>query len=133
MPFDSALLRPDSLSTQDDGVSLAVRLPWMRSLPWTSVHRIEIQMGRESVPAERLRLMIGGQAVALDDLQGDEANGFWVVGRPLEVFIPLQAPARVGDVVNVSIAVEVTIPYLVSPSGEPVRLPFSASAALRAG
>ncbi|MGN6220872.1 MAG: hypothetical protein ACTHNQ_15330 [Microbacterium sp.] len=111
MPLTYPVLRTDSLSIRERSLEIRVWLPWMRSLPWTCITDVAVEIDG--------RALEGGVAV-FDDVEIPlraivELPGYWMVGTSLAVRVP-HAPASVGER-PVRVRVTAAIPYIYSDSG----------------
>jgi hypothetical protein len=106
-----------SLRAADDAFTFALRMPWYRALPLSSLEGLEVRIDGESVPSEELRLSLGGSTYALADLPPlyDE---WWYVADPAEVRAPKPGGLAAGEH-ELDVTIELRIPYIVE-SGHPL-------------
>jgi hypothetical protein len=114
----SVLLREDALREHEDGLALSVRLPWYRSLPLSCVEEIEVVLDGEPIPAENLRLVVGGRERRLDELQARHDEE-WFVRDPASILVP--RPVRAGEAHDVRVAIRCRIPYISTAPDTPLR------------
>ncbi|WP_194421255.1 hypothetical protein [Microbacterium abyssi] len=110
-------LREDALGTTGDGFVLRLSLPWIRSLPLWSLTELEVTI--DGCPEPRLRIEMGGRAIAPPDL-ADEPGWWFVQDR-----LVLRGDQTVlpGDH-EVSVSFYLVVPYLQAGPDGPLRLPF---------
>ena len=105
------LLGEDAVSAAGDGLGIAIRIPWYRSLPLTSVREIEVSVDGERVESSRLRLRVGERDYALAEL-ADRWDTVWFIQDPGIVTVPGVSRA-VGAEVDVAVAIELSFPYII--------------------
>jgi hypothetical protein len=107
-------VRPDALTARDGGLSLAVHLPWYRSLPVSCLEQLEVRL--DGTSARVRSVAVGGFAGTVDDAAGSDA--WWDLRDALDV--SLDSPRPSGDVVTVEVDVAVRIPYMQQAPGVPL-------------
>ena len=120
------LLRDDSLITTLDGAAVRVCLPWIRSLPLTSLHKPIVTI--DGVSTDEVAVVIGDRRVLPDELTADD--GWWFQQDRVALAVPHELAAGAHHVV---VEFGLRIPYLqVGPDG-PLTLPFHAEQSLVLG
>ena len=114
MTMTEGVLRDDALSADDGRLTLAVHLPWYRSLPLSCHEAVEVTVADGDAPV---------RAVAVPGFAGSLAeagcsDAWWDLRDPLEV--SLDASAAPGDVVPLEVGIAVRIPYLQQAPGVPL-------------
>ena len=66
-----AALREDALTATSAGFELRIGLPWIRSMPLSSISELTVSVDGRSVDPSELRVLIGGRRVAPADLHRD--------------------------------------------------------------
>ncbi|MGA7148649.1 MAG: hypothetical protein WBX17_09205 [Microbacterium sp.] len=117
-------LRADALSSTTDGFALRLSLPWIRSLPLSSLTEPAVHI--DGVPSGPLLVQIGDRSIPSDALVHEK--GWWFV----QDRVVLRGRARVtpGAAHGVAVTFELVVPYLQSGPDGPLRLPFTASRTL---
>ncbi|MGW9112203.1 hypothetical protein [Microbacterium sp. NPDC055683] len=115
------VLADDALSAEDLGFSLRVCLPWIRSLPLTSLQDVAVSIDGISAP---VRVRLGDHDIAPPDLSAEP--GWWFLQDRVTL---------VGDLVlagarEVAVSFRLLIPYLPAGPDSPLVLPFAATARL---
>lgn len=116
-------LRADALSTTPDGFALRLSLPWIRSLPLSSLVDPHVEIDGE--PSRSLVAQIGDRAVPVDALIHE--RGWWFVQD--RVVLRGRRTLRPGPH-EVAVSFGLIVPYLQSGPDGPLRLPFTASRTL---
>jgi hypothetical protein len=116
------ILRDDALAATDDGITLRLCLPWIRSLPLASLTDLTV-----AVDGERLdvAVVVDGRTVAPEALAEEDA--WWFVQDRLVLDC---RRARGRGIHEVSVSFRLVIPYLDAGPDGPLVLPFHAEAAL---
>ena len=113
------LLRDDSLITVPGGVALRVSLPWIRSLPVTSLQEPIVTI--DGVRADSITVALGDRRVPPAELTEDD--GWWFQQDRVTLVLPHEHSPGTHDV---TVEFGLRIPYLqVGPDG-PLTLPFRA-------
>jgi hypothetical protein len=107
-------VRPDALSSRDGRLSVAVHLPWYRSLPVSCLEALEVRV--DGVPAEIRSLAVGGFTGTVADAA--DSDDWWDLREALDV--SLDAAAAPGEVLTVAVALAVRIPYMQQAPGVPL-------------
>ncbi len=112
----SYTLRRESLRASEHGAHFDIMVPWYRSLPVSSIVGFEVSLAGEPVPADRVRLSINGAESALEQL-ANRWDEFWFIQHPATVRGGLDEPLVEGREIDVAIAIEFRVPYMVAPDG----------------
>lgn len=108
MTRSELLLAPDAVSVVEGGLAIAIRQPWYRSLPLSSVVDLEVSVDGTAVPREAIRLAIDGTEYGLDELAANWQT-VWFIQDPATVFVP----AEPADSVGVLVAITLRFPYII--------------------
>ncbi|SFS12918.1 hypothetical protein SAMN04487846_2587 [Microbacterium sp. cf046] len=113
------LLRDDSLISITGGAAVRVSLPWIRSLPLTSLQEPIVTV--DGAPIEDITVVLGDRRVPPTELT--EGDGWWFQQDRVALALPRELSPGTHDVV---VEFGLRIPYLqVGPDG-PLTLPFRA-------
>lgn len=116
-------LRDDSLISTPYGSAVRVSLPWIRSLPLTSLQNPIVTI--DGARAEALTVVLGDRRVLPADLIEDD--GWWFQQDRVTLAVPHDLAVGVHDV---AVEFGLRIPYLqIGPDG-PLTLPFRAERSL---
>jgi hypothetical protein len=105
------LVGPDCLSATGGHLTLAVRLPWYRSLPLSCLESVRVTV--DGVAAHVRSVAIDGFSGPVEDAAASDAT--WDVRDPLAVV--LEEAVRPGEVRAVGISLAVRIPYIQQAPG----------------
>lgn len=119
-------LRDDALRSTQDGALVRVSLPWIRSLPVSSVRELVVRIDDEDRGPARVRL--GDRSITVDDLAQEDA--WWFLQDRLSVTVPGSVP---GPSHRVEVSFVLAIPYLQAGPDGPLTLPFRTARELRPG
>jgi hypothetical protein len=114
MTMSEGVLRADALTIHDGRLSVAVHLPWYRSLPISCLDAVDVRV--DGVAAAVGMVATGGYAGTLAAAAVSDA--WWDVRDPLDVTLDLRASAGVRRTVDVDLSVR--IPYLQQAPGVPL-------------
>src|SRR4051794_30246245 len=107
-------LRPDALSTRDDRLSVAVHLPWYRSLPLSCLEALDVRV--DGAAAAVRAVSVDGFSGTVEDAGAAEA--WWDLRDALDV--SLDAPASPEAARTVEVEIAVRIPYMQQAPGVPL-------------
>ncbi|MDO9395017.1 MAG: DUF6379 domain-containing protein [Herbiconiux sp.] len=111
-------LHDDALAATSTGFTLRLSLPWIRSLPLSSLGDLELTVGGQSF-TDRLAVAVGGRTVAPAELAGE--SGWWFLQDALELRVP---QALAPGLHAVAVSFSLMIPYLPAGPDAPLTLPF---------
>jgi hypothetical protein len=111
MGLAASMLDDDALRAADDGFELDVHLNWYRSLPLSSVNRVELTVNGERIPREEITLSINGNDHTLDEL-ADRWEEMWFVLDSATLRAPRPLVHR-GETADVSVTLGSRIPYIL--------------------
>lgn len=86
-----------------------LRLPWYRSLPWSSLEALTVTVDGHDVPAGELNIRLDGKALTLADMSGDSET-FWFIQDT--AFVAVSA-VGLGSTARVAVSATFRIPYLM--------------------
>ncbi|WP_307076022.1 C-glycoside deglycosidase beta subunit domain-containing protein [Arthrobacter pascens] len=112
-------LREDALTNTPDGFELRIGLPWIRSMPLSSVSGLAVEVDGVGLGREDFEVNLGMREVPADALP--EESGWWFVQDRLVV----AGRRGLGPGVHaVSVDFQLLVPYLQGRPGSPLILPF---------
>jgi hypothetical protein len=111
MATDDTILTDDSLRSRPDGLGIAVKIPWYRSLWLSSVSDIAVTLDGAEVPKEQLRAELGDRSYRIEELQ-DQSETLWFVQDRLVIVVPRAQPPAAGQRVDVQVSMAVRLPYM---------------------
>lgn len=111
MGLSDGVVRPDALKAGTDGLELAVRIGWYRSLPLSSVQVESLTVDGTPVPADEITFALDGTDYRLDELAG-HWDRWWFVRNPAVLRLR-SVTAKPGDRVRVELKIGWRIPYII--------------------
>lgn len=120
------VLRDDSLARTPDGFCLRLSLPWIRSLPFTSLAALRILV--DGMPVDDLHAARGDQRVPVAEL--GEETAWWFLQDRLELHGSVHLPPGSHEI---DVSFTLSIPYLQSAPDAPLTLPFHSVRTLSPG
>ena len=118
-------LREDALTATPAGFELRVGLPWIRSMPLSSVAGLAVEVDGVRLPPGELAVVLGARSVPADSLQAE--SGWWFVQDRL--VLAGKRELR-GGAHAVAVGFQLLVPYLQARPGSPLLLPFRLEALL---
>ena len=116
MATGDTVLTDDSLIRRPDGLSIALTVPWYRSLWLSSVTDIAVAVEGREVSKADLRVELGERTYGVDELQ-EQWDVLWFIQDRLVVLVPYDAtpldePPAEGAQVDVEVTVDLRLPYM---------------------
>ncbi|MFF2245084.1 hypothetical protein ACFVTM_12990 [Arthrobacter sp. NPDC058130] len=118
-------LREDALTAVPGGFELRVGLPWIRSMPLSSVAGLEVEIDGIPLAPGELAVALGSRSVPADSLPAE--SGWWFVQDRL--VLGGRRELR-GGMRAVTVNFQLLVPYLQAGPGSPLVLPFHLEALL---
>lgn len=104
------IIGEEGLSASGDGLRLAMRLPWYRSLPFSIVEIEKVCIDGQAVDLSDANVEFDGAVWPLAEL-GEQTNAFWFVRDSAFLHIPGQT-ATPGSEHEVSLSMFISPPYI---------------------
>ncbi|WP_433364612.1 C-glycoside deglycosidase beta subunit domain-containing protein [Actinoplanes sp. CA-142083] len=117
MATDDTILTEDSLRGRPDGLGIAVKIPWYRSLWLSSVSDIAVTLDGAPIPAESLRAELGDRSYRIEEL-AEQSETLWFLQDRLVIVVPQDEPPAAGDEVDVEVSMTVRLPYMQIAPGK---------------
>ena len=112
-------LREDALTATPGGFELRLGLPWIRSMPLSSLAGLAVEVDGVPLALGELAVVLGAREVPADSL-GEEAGWWFVQDR-----LVLAGRRTLGPGVHtVAVDFQLLVPYLQARPGSPLVLPF---------
>jgi len=118
-------LREDALTVSPGGFEVRVSLPWIRSMPLSSIAGLRLEVDGHPLPAGGPMVMLGSRLVPPHALEAE--RGWWFVQDRLVLAGPGGLSAGTHDVM---VEFQLMVPYLQARPGGPLVLPFHLEARL---
>jgi len=104
------IIGEEGLSATPDGLRLAMRLPWYRSLPFSTIEVGGVTIDGAPVDLAEARVEFDGAVWPLGEL-GEQTNAFWFVRDSAFLHIP-GVSATPGSEHEVALTLFVSPPYI---------------------
>ena len=118
-------LREDALTAVPGGFELRLGLPWIRSMPLSSIAGLSVAVDGVAVEPGELLVVLGPRRVQPAALQAEP--GWWFVQDRLV----LEGRRKLsGGPHEVAVDLQLMVPYLQARTGSPLVLPFHLEARL---
>ncbi|PWW24407.1 hypothetical protein JD79_03586 [Geodermatophilus normandii] len=114
MTMTEGTLRPDALAVRDGRLTVAVHLPWYRSLPVSCLESLDVTV--DGAPVAVRALAVGGFTGSLADAAASAA--WWDLRDTLDAALDTAGTPGAAHVVEVALAVR--IPYIQQAPGVPL-------------
>lgn len=111
MATHNTLLSDDSLSVRPDGLAIAIKLPWYRSLWLSSVSDITVTVDGRRIPGDALRVELAGETYRVAELP-DRWDVLWFIQDRLVVVAPLDDRPAPEQAVDVEVTIDIRLPYM---------------------
>lgn len=100
----------EGLAATDKGLRLAMRLPWYRSLPFSTVEVADLSIDGEAVDLASVRVEYEGNSWSLAEM-AEQTNAFWFVRDSAFLLVPGRS-AEKGSEHRVALTINVNPPYI---------------------
>ena len=110
MTIQDRLLGESSLTATKVGFDLAIRLPWYRSLPLSTIEPAELRINAEPVDLTRVKVRINNKTIPSSEL-AERTDEVWFVRDALTLEVS-GTPLRSGENVDVQFTLNVYPPYI---------------------
>jgi hypothetical protein len=118
-------LREDALTSASGGFELRVGLPWIRSMPLSSVAGLAVEVDGVPVVGRELAVALGVRQVPAEALPKEP--GWWFIQDRLVLAVQRHLS---GGPHTVAVGFQLLVPYLQARPGTPLVLPFRLEALL---
>lgn len=120
-------VREDALTATAEGFELRIGLPWIRSMPLSSIAGLTVEVDGVPLAPGEVAVMLGLRRVSPGALQ--EERGWWFVQDRLVLAGRRGLPRGTHAV---AVDFQLMVPYLQARPGSPLVLPFHLEAWLEA-
>jgi hypothetical protein len=106
MPFTLGYVESSSAMVQGDSVSILVRLPWMRSVPWECVRAPRVVVAGRSAPPSTV-------TIDPDPRAPHHSSDAWRVGDFAQIrVVDCETASAAADAGSLQVAVSLVLPYV---------------------
>jgi hypothetical protein len=110
MTIQDRLIGESSLKATEAGFDLAIRLPWYRSLPLSTIEPAELRINAQAIDLTRVKVRINDKTIPNSELAA-RTDEFWFVLDPLTLEVS-GTTLKPGEDVEVQFTLNVYPPYI---------------------
>jgi hypothetical protein len=111
MATHDTILNSKSLAATENGISLALTIPWYRSLWVSSISTITVNVDGNDIAQEKMSFRINGKRFTLAQVP-DQWEELWFIQDRAYVDIDLGKPGNPGDEHQIVFHIELRLPYM---------------------
>ena len=111
MATHDTILSKTSLATTPNGVSLALTIPWYRSLWVSSITSIDVKIDGNEIPQEKLSFRLNDKVWPMHEVP-NQWETLWFMQDRAYVDIDLGHPGQVGADHEITFHIELRLPYM---------------------
>jgi hypothetical protein len=111
MASHDTVLSSQSLIATANGVTLALTIPWYRSLWVSSVTTVSVSVDGQAIAQDDLRFRINGKSFTIDEVP-NQWEELWFLQDRAYLDIPLAKPGVVGEEHEIEFHIELRLPYM---------------------
>ena len=111
MASHDTVINSKSLAVTEKGLSLALTLPWYRSLWVSSITSIGVSVDGVEIAQEAMAFHLDGHTFTLAELP-DQYEVLWFMQDKAILEIPLDKPSEVGKEHEITFHMELRLPYM---------------------
>jgi hypothetical protein len=111
MATHDTVLNEKSLAATVNGLSLALTVPWYRSLWVSSVTSIAVSIDGQEIAQDKMSFRINGKSFSMEEVP-NQWEELWFMQDRAYVDIDLGAPATVGAEHEITFHIELRLPYM---------------------
>lgn len=111
MATHNSLFADSDVHRREDGIAVAVQLPWYRSLWLSAVDGVDVTVNGAVVPRESLRFELQGRSYEIAELT-EQWDTLWFVADRPEIVIPLDHAPQAGEKITVEVVLTMRLLYM---------------------
>lgn len=111
MATHDTVINSKSLVVTENGLSLALTIPWYRSLWVSSITTITVKVDGVDIAQEAMSLHLDGHTFTMAELP-DQYEVLWFMQDRAILDIPLAQPSEVGQDHEITFHMELRLPYM---------------------
>ncbi len=111
MATHNSLFQDADVRMHPEGISVAVQLPWYRSLWLSAVDDVAATVNGVDIPKESLRFGLQGKTYSIAELP-EQWDTLWFVADKPEVVIPLDRVPGAGEEIDVEVVLTLRLLYM---------------------
>ena len=117
MATHNSLFSDKDVHRRPDGISVAVQLPWYRSLWLSAVDDVAATVDGVAIPKEDLRFELNGRSYRIEELP-EQFDTLWFLQDKPEVVIPLNPVPAPGAKITVEVVLTMRLLYMQIMPGQ---------------
>ncbi|HYP72558.1 MAG TPA: DUF6379 domain-containing protein [Microbacterium sp.] len=117
MATHNSLFSDQDVRRTDNGIAVAVQLPWYRSLWLSAVDDVGATVNGEEIPTDRLRFVLEGREYRIAELP-EQSETLWFVAEKPEVVIDLGRAPEAGEKLTVEVVLTMRLLYMQIMPGQ---------------
>jgi hypothetical protein len=111
MATHDTILNQHSLAATEDGLSLALTVPWYRSLWVSSITSIAVTLDGKELAQDKMSFRINGKRFSLEEVP-NQWEELWFMQDRAYLDMHLGAPGQVGSDHTIVFHIELRLPYM---------------------
>ncbi len=111
MATHNSLFSEEDVRRTENGIAVAVQLPWYRSLWLSAVDGVGATVNGEEIPTDRLRFVLEGREYRIEELP-EQSTTLWFVADKPEVLIDLGRAPEAGEKLTVEVVLTMRLLYM---------------------
>ncbi len=117
-PLDKYILAGDSLTATDTGFDLDIRSHWYRSLPLSSLGKLQVKLDNRTIPQERIKIELDGASYTMDELPSLYTTWWFVLDAATLHVQDDSQHVKKGNTYKVEVEIGLLIPYVLTGKNE---------------
>ena len=118
MATHNSLFSGNDVRRTDDGIAVAVQIPWYRSLWLSAVDGVAATVNGVAIDTDRLRFELQGKSYRIEELP-EQSETLWFLADKPNVLISLDDVPAAGDTVTVEIVLTMRLLYMqIAPGSD---------------
>lgn len=111
MATHNSLFSENDVRRTDDGIAVAVQIPWYRSLWLSAVDGVAATVNGVTIDTDRIRFELQGKSYRIEELP-EQSETLWFLADKPNVLISLDDVPAAGDTVTVEIVLTMRLLYM---------------------
>ena len=111
MATHNSLFSDEDVHRRDDAITVAVQLPWYRSLWLSAVDDVAASVNGVEVPKDDLRFELNGRSYRIEELP-EQWDTLWFVADKPEIVIPLDHAPAAGEKLTIAVVLTMRLLYM---------------------
>ena len=117
-PLDKFIVADDALEATASGFKLKLRSHWYRSLPLSSLGKLEVKINGKIIPRTQMKIELDGESYSMDQIPGVYKT-YWVILDPLVMHVTDDTLHLIkGEQYRFEVEMGLLIPYVLTGKEE---------------